>query len=388
MNRTGSSSSGSVGVVMLVLSGIVVLVLLSVLNMNMAFAALDENELGIVTINGVPTETLAAGTHFKWGWRARIYTIDQSARRIELPDVDTFTKDKLIVGITSTFDLLWPEPPQFYLDNWPRYGKRWRDVSEVDERVRDLMLQSYRECVGQAEFDKVVVRDVEANVDACIENNLNIRLAIFGLQAHSVAIPEVSVSEEIQARIDDTAEIALDARKAEAQEDKLKAEADAEVARQEGEIRIANAKKQEEARQLTTLQQLEADRLLAQQKVIDATANNAILQSQRNQEVVSTTKAVEIYTALQDLEVAKLNADIAELEAQAAQANATILAQLYQDNPEYARQLAAEVLAVSLGENNKMIVLGEGSGVNLDMILGDSFRPVFDVNQPEAPTTD
>lgn len=250
----------------------------------------------------------------------------------------------------------------------------------------DMGLQSYRACIGDSAFKDAVVGKSRNDVADCINSSINDRLIPFGLEALNLVIPDITVDEKYQSKLDEAVQIALDARKAEAEADKIKANAEAEIARQEGEIRIANAKKQEEARQLALLAQLEADRLQAEQVVITQTASNNILASNLELEVISATKAVEIFGVEQDLIISRLQTNVAKLKAEAANANLKMIADIYEENPDYARQLAAEVLAVALGENNKMIVIGEGQGVDLQMLLGENFRPVFDVNKGNSTT--
>ena len=148
-----------------------------------------------------------------------------------------------------------------------------------------------------------------------------------------------------------------------AAQDKLKADAEAaaEQALQEGEIRIMQSRMQEEARQQTTLAELDRQKIQAQKAVIEAERANELARVEAERAIIEAEKSNDLLAAERDLEIQKARALAAVESAKADVAVELALAQLFAANPGYLQLNMVQSNADALNPSDKIIFTPEGT---------------------------
>ena len=126
---------------------------------------------------------------------------------------------------------------------------------------------------------------------------------------------------------------------------------------EEGRIRVEQSKLQEEARPQVTLQQLKQQQLEAQLAVIDQEAINAEAQ----------------------LELVKIQQEVAAEQARVDIAKELALATLYAENPQYVALQIALANAQAIKDTDKLIFTPDGVFPNL--IITNNAVPTFSIPQ-------
>lgn len=178
----------------------------------------------------------------------------------------------------------------------------------------------------------------------------------------NVTVPNVILSPEVQALLDQITKSRLETEKAEQDRLKAIAQGTAEQAKQEAEIRIAQSRIQEETKQQTVLAKLNEEKLRAQLVVIEAQKANDLLSAQK------------------DLEINKATAAAALEKAKAQLAEQTALAEIYKLNPGYLSLQMALANASALKSTDKIIFTPEGVTPNL--VFGNNILPTVPVTTP------
>jgi NAD(P)-dependent dehydrogenase (short-subunit alcohol dehydrogenase family) len=171
-----------------------------------------------------------------------------------------------------------------------------------------------------------------------------------------VAVPQVTISPEVQAALDAIVQSRLATEKAKQDAEKALQEAAAQQAVEEGRIRVEQSRLQEEARQQATLQQLKKDQLEAELAVIE-------------QETINTLALLELTQAQQDVADEQALVDIAKELA---------LAELYQSFPSYVSLQIALANSAAIQPTDKFVITPSGSLPNL--IFSNNTLPTFNVN--------
>jgi hypothetical protein len=213
-------------------------------------------------------------------------------------------------------------------------------------------------CVGDKKFDEAVIGSGRDALRACIDDELSSLAEPLGLEVRNVAVPQVTISPEVQAALDAIVQSRLATEKAKQDVEKAKQESLAQQAVEEGRIRVEQSKLQEEARQQVTLQQLKQQQLEAQLSVIE-------------QETINAQKQLELTQAQQQ---------VADEQAQIDLAKELALAELYAQNPSYVTLQIALANAQAIKETDKMIFTPEGVFPNL--IFNNGAVPSFNVTNP------
>jgi hypothetical protein len=235
-------------------------------------------------------------------------------------------------------------------------------------------------CVGDRNFDDNVIGTGRDELRNCIDDELNELAANYGLRVDNVVVPEVILSPEVQARLDEIVQSRLQTEKA--AQDKLKAdaEASAEQARQEGEIRVQQSRIQEESRQQTILAVLEQEKIVAQRAVIEAERANELARVEAEQAIIVAEKNNELLSAQRDLEIQSALALAAAERAKAEVAVQSILAELYANNPGFLQLQVVQANANALNTTDKIIFTPEGTVPTL-VLPGPGIVPTVDTTQ-------
>jgi hypothetical protein len=222
-----------------------------------------------------------------------------------------------------------------------------------------------KSCVGDRTFNNNVIGSARDDLRVCVDTELDRLASNLGLTVKNVAIPNVILSEEVQASLDSITRSRLDTELAAQDAIKAKEQAAADQAREEGAVRVTLARQQEEVRQKTTLAKLEEERLRAQRAVIEAEKANDLLSAQK------------------DLEINQVQAEAAVAAARAELASEIILADLYAANPSYAYLQAVLANASALTAADKIIFTQEGTSPTI-VVPGAGIVPTVDTT-PEVP---
>jgi hypothetical protein len=234
--------------------------------------------------------------------------------------------------------------------------------------------------VGDRNFDDNVIGTGRDELRNCIDDELNDLAINYGLRVDNVVVPEVILSPEVQARLDEIVQSRLQTEKA--AQDKLRAdaEASAEQARQEGEIRVQQSRIQEESRQQTILAKLEQEKIVAQKDVIEAERANELARVEAEEAIIVAEKNNDLLAAQRDLEIQSALALAAAERAKADTALQTILAEIYATNPGFLQLQVVQANANALKPTDKLIFTPEGT-IPTIVLPGPGIVPTVDTTQ-------
>ena len=350
--------------------GIVVLlvILLAVLGQHFYFLArIDPQEVGVRFRGGRITEVVGPGVYSDFALYADIKRVSSEAVSFSVTDPEVITLDRQRIGLVVSGDVFRPNVGQFELlrELWPEYRGLYLSDEALRTRVTDLALQAMKSCVGDRTFNNNVIGSARDDLRVCVDTELDSLATNLGLMVKNVAVPNVMLSEEVQASLDSITRSRLDTELAAQDAIKAKEQSAADQAREEGAVRVTLARQQEEVRQKTTLAKLEEERLKAQRVVIEAEKANDLLSAQK------------------DLEINQVRAEAAVAAARAELASELILADLYATNPAYAYFQAVLANASALTAADKIIFTQEGTSPTI-VVPGAGIVPTVDTT-PEVP---
>jgi hypothetical protein len=350
--------------------GIVVLlvILLAVLGQHFYFLArIDPQEVGVRFRGGRITEVVGPGVYSDFALYADLKRVSSEAVSFSVTDPEVITLDRQRIGLVVSGDVFRPNVGQSerLRELWPEYRGLYLSDEALRTRVTDLALQAMKSCVGDRTFNNNVIGSARDDLRVCVDTELDRLASNLGLTVKNVAVPNVILSEEVQASLDSITRSRLDTELAAQDAIKAKEQSAADQAREEGAVRVTLARQQEEVRQKTTLAQLEEERLKAQRAVIEAEKANDLLSAQK------------------DLEINQVQAEAAVAAARAELASELILADLYATNPAYAYFQAVLANASALTAADKIIFTQEGTSPTI-VVPGAGIVPTVDTT-PEVP---
>jgi hypothetical protein len=303
-------------------------------------------------------------------------------------DEEIITKDKQRMGVTVSGDIFRPGLAQkdTLRRLWAQYRGIYLDEALAVTQVQNLARQAMKVCVGDRTFDDNIIGTARDALRACIDEELSELANNFGLEIQNVVVPEVILSPEVQVALDAIVQSRLETEKA--AQDKLRAEAQAEAeqARQEGEIRIEQSRIQEQAKQQTTLAQLEEERILAQKAVIEADRANELAKVEAERAIIEAQKANELLAAERDLEINRARALAATEKAKADLALQIAQAEIYAQNPGYLELQMVTVNANALQNTDKIIFTPEGTVPTL-VVPGPGIVPTVETGAANTSAT-
>ncbi len=340
---------------------------------------ISPEEVGVQFRAGRIHQVVGPGLYSDFGLFVEIERVSTQAIPFKVTDPELITSDKQRIGVTVSGDIFRPGMAKRDILRrlWPQYRGMYLQNDLVVARVEDLAKQSMKVCVGERTFDQSIIGQARDDLRECIDTELDDLVTQFGINVDNLVVPEVVISEAVQAALDAIVQSRLETEKA--AQDKLKAQAEAasEQARQEGEIRVEQSRIQEQTRQQTLLAELEKDRLAAQQAVIEAERANDLARLETERQKLEVSKANELLAAERDLEINEAAAEAAVAQAQVETAVEKALAELYAQNPEYVQWLVAQVNASALNETDKVIFTPQGVVPSIVM-PGPGIQPTVD----------
>jgi hypothetical protein len=345
-----------------ILALVILMVVFAILGQHFyLFARVDQQEVGVRFRSGRIYEIVGPGVYSDVALFANLKKVSSEAVSFLVEDAEVITSDRQRVGLRVSGDVFRPTIGQSDVlrELWPSYQGIYLSDEALRSRVTDLALQAMKACVGDRTFNDNVIGASRDDLRICIDGGLNALAENLGLVVKNVTVPNVILSEEVQASLDSITKSRLDTELAQQDAIKAKEQAAADQAREEGAIRVQLARQQEEMRQKTILAALEEERLQAQRAVIEAEKSNSLLAAQK------------------DLEINKIQAEAA-LEAARAQLSADIiLAELYGENPDYAYIQALRANASALTEADKIIFTPEGTAPTI-VVPGPGIMPTVE----------
>jgi hypothetical protein len=331
-------------------------------------ARVDPQEVGVRFRSGRIHEIVGPGVYSDFALFADLKRVSSEAVSFSVTDPEVVTLDRQRIGLVVSGDVFRPNVGQSDLLRrlWPEYRGLYVSDDALRNRVTDLALQAMKSCVGDRTFNNNVIGSARDELRVCVDEELDKLASNLGLTVQNVAVPNVILSEEVQASLDAITQSRLDTELATQDVIKAKEQAAANQSREEGEVRVALARQQEEVRQKTVLAELEKARLEAQRSVIQA------------------EKANDLLTAQKDLEINQVRAEAAQAAARAELARELILADLYAASPAYAYLQAVLANASALTEADKIIFTQEGTSPTI-VVPGAGIVPTVDTTPEAAP---
>ncbi len=347
-------------------------------------ARVEEQEVGIKFRGGRIVDVVGPGVYSDIGLFVELKRVSSAAVPFLVADPEIITIDKQRIGLAAAGDIFRPriENQLLLRTLWAQYNTLYLNDEAARAHIEQRAQQAMKVCVGDRTFDDAVIGTARDDLRACIDTELNKLAQNVGLVVENVAVPEVSIAPEAQARLDEIVQSRLQTEKAAQDELRAKAQAAAEQALQEGQIRVEQSRLQEETRQKVLLAQLDEERLAAQQKVIQAERANELARVEANRAVIEAQKSNDLLEAQLDLEVQTVRALAATEQAQATTAVEAALGLLYTANPGLLNFHIARENAKALANTEKLLITPEGTTPTL-VIPGEQIQPVADVTPPQ-----
>jgi len=320
------------------------------------FEIIENDQVGVTIEAGEIQGVVQPGIAYDFGLFVDLVKITTSAVAITVDDPELITLDKQRIGLQVTADVFRPREADVVISNYSRYRNIYLNDESLEQRMTAFTLQAMKVCVGDKKFDEAVIGSGRDDLRACIDDELSALAEPLGLEVRNVAVPQVTISPEVQAALDAIVQSRLATEKAKQDAEKALQEAAAQQAVEEGRIRVEQARLQEEARQQATLQELKKQQLEAELAVIE-------------QETVNTLALLELTQAQQDVADEQALVDIAKELA---------LAELYQSYPSYVSLQIALANSAAIQPTDKFIITPNGTLPNL--IFSNGTLPTFNVN--------
>lgn len=322
------------------------------------FEVINNDEVGIAIQAGQIQGIKQPGIAYDFGLFVDLVKVKTSAVAITVDDPELITSDKQRIGLEVTADVFRPRESDIVTSNYARYRGIYTDDTALQQRMTAFTLQAMKVCVGDKKFDEAVIGSGRDALRSCIDDEMSALAEPLGLEVRNVAVPQVTISPEVQAALDAIVQSRLATEKAKQDVEKAKQESLAQQAVEEGRIRVEQSRLQEEARQQVTLQQLKQQQLEAELAVIEQEKINADA----------------------ELALAQAQQKVAEEKALIDLAKEIALAKLYAENPSYVSLQIALANAQAIKETDKLIFTPDGVFPNL-VFNNSGTLPTFDINE-------
>lgn len=349
------------------------------------FERIDEDEVGVQFVSGRIKNIVGPGMYSDAGFFVEMRRVSSQAVAFSVTDAELITRDKQRIGLVVTGDIFRPrlEQADRLRNLWGEYSALYQNDDAARVRIEDRAKQAMKVCVGNRGFDDAVIGTGRDELRECIDDELNKLAENYGLMVENVAVPEVILSPEVQARLDEIVQSRLQTEKA--AQDKLKAEAEAaaEQARQEGEIRIEQSRIQEESRQQKTLAELEQEKIISQRAVIEAERANELARVEAERAIIEAEKDNALLAAQRDLEIETARALAATERAKVDVAMQVALAEIYASSPGLLQLQIAQTNASALSASDKIIFTPDGTTPTI-VLPGPGIVPTLPLNQGET----
>ncbi|MCB0107278.1 MAG: hypothetical protein KDE53_15265 [Caldilineaceae bacterium] len=346
------------------------------------FERVEEEEVGVKFRSGRIVDIVGPGVYSDIGLLLEMRRVSSEAVPFRVTDEELITKDKQRIGLVVTGDVFRPgiAHVETIRQLWAQYNAHYLDDNVARLTIEDRARQAMKVCVGDKIFDEAVIGTARDELRSCIDTELDELAKSYGLNVDNVAVPDVILLPDAQARLDEIVQSRLQTEKAKQDELRAKAEAAAEQARQEGAIRVEQSRIQEEARQQKALAELDREKIEAQKAVIEAERANELARVEAERAIIEAEKNNELLAATRELEIQTARAAAAAEQAKADLAPQIALAELLAVNPGYLQLQMAQTNASALQSTDKVIFTPEGVAPTL-VIPGPGIVPTVDTAQ-------
>lgn len=346
------------------------------------FERVEESEVAVRFSGGRIKDIVGPGVYSDFGLFVELKRVSSQAVAFSVSDEELITRDKQRIGLTVTGDIFRPglEGADTLRRLWAEYNNLYLYDEAARLRIEDRARQAMKVCVGNRGFDDNVIGSGRDDLRECIDNEINKLADNFGLTVDNVAVPEVILSADVQARLDEIVSSRLQTELAAQDELRARAQASAEQARQEGEIRIQQSRIQEESRGQRLLAELEQQKIIAQRAVIEAERANELARVEAQRAIIEAEKDNELLAAQRDLEIESARALAASERAKADLAAQLALAQIFAANPDYLHLQMVQANASAIRPTDKIIFTTEGTVPTL-VIPGPGIMPTVETTQ-------
>ncbi len=352
------------------------------------FEQVAQDEVGVQFESGRIQNIVGPGVYSDTGIFVDLQRVSSKAVPFEVQDVELITKDKQRIGLMVTGDIFRPglADAEQLRELWAKYNQLFVNDEAARQQVIARAKQAMKVCVGDRNFDDAVIGTGRDVLRDCIDTELGELSGDFGLAIDNVAVPEVTLSPEVQVGLDRIVQLRLETEQARQDELKAAAQAEAEQARQEGEIRVAQSRIQEEARQQLTLAQLNEEKIMAQKAVIEAERANELARVEAERAIIEAEKANELLAAQRDLEIQRAAALAATEQAKAETAMESAMAAILGANPGLLQLKTVEANSRALQPTDKLIFTPDGTTPTI-VLPGPGIVPTVDTTPETASTS-
>lgn len=351
------------------------------------FEQVQEQEVGVKFRSGRITDVVGPGVYSDVGLFVEIRRVSSEAIPFTVTDEELITKDKQRIGLMVTGDVFRPGliGRELIRTLWAQYNQHYTNDEVARQAIEGRARQAMKVCVGDRNFDDAVIGAARDQLRDCIDTELDELAKNYGLNVQNVAVPDVILLPDAQARLDEIVQSRLQTEKAKQDELRAKAEAAAEQARQEGQIRVEQSRMQEESRQQKILAEFEREKIESQKAVIEAERANELARVEAELAIIQAEKNNELVAAQLDLEIQIARAKAAAEQAKADLAPEIAKAQLFAANPGYLQHQIAQANAAALNANDKIIFTPEGATPTI-VIPGPGIMPTVETTNTAQAT--
>jgi len=343
------------------------------------FEQVQEQEVGVKFRSGRIIDVVGPGVYSDVGLFVQMRRVSSEAVPFTVTDEELITKDKQRIGLVVTGDVFRPglADRELIRTLWAQYNQHYLNDDVARRAIEDRARQAMKVCVGDRNFDDAVIGAARDQLRDCIDTELDELAKNYGLNIQNVAVPDVILLPDAQARLDEIVQSRLQTEKAKQDELRARAEAAAEQARQEGEIRVQQSRMQEESRQQKILAEFEREKIESQKAVIEAERANELARVEAELAIIEAEKNNALVAAQLDLEIQTARAKAAAEQAKADLAPEIAKAGLFAAHPGYLQHQIAQANASALNSNDKIIFTPEGATPTI-VIPGPGIVPTIE----------
>ena len=213
--KQGRSALRKVGAVLLVLIVLVVLLVFAG-NFFYVLERVQPEEVGVQFSAGRIKSVVGPGLYSDFGLFVELEKVSTQAIPFKVTDPELITRDKQRIGLVVSGDIFRPglEKRDILRRLWPQYRGIYLQDDLTVARVEDLAKQSMKVCVGERTFDDAIIGQARDDLRNCIDNQLDQLVDQFGLNVANLVVPEVVISEDVQAALDAIVRSRLETEKA------------------------------------------------------------------------------------------------------------------------------------------------------------------------------
>lgn len=334
---------------------------------------IQATEVGVKFRAGQPYDVVGPGMYTEPGFFEDIKGISVKGlpfRTID-PEVLTHDKQRLGVEVSGTVHRPGLDKKKMLLENWGSYSIFYLNdealaapqtfdkdgkVVSPGGLINSLGQQAMKVCTGDLNFDDAIIGSARDILKECIKKELDALALGYGLEVRNIVVPSVILGGDVQKKLDEITQARLSTQLANQKELQAKAEADRDKAIEAGKITVEQGRIQEKSKQDAITAELNRKALEAQNAVIDAEKKNQLLTANRNKEI------------------ADIDRQTAEINAQALLASERAKAEMFSRNPSYVELLKVQAMAGAYSKADKILMIP--SNVNPIMFLGGENLPM------------